>query len=305
MYFALCNWIDMAQQELEAPLTRESDSHTPDKSDDNSSSVAELHDQITEGMRVPGGWASTFILLGGLWEFSVRFVKTFARPPYEFREIIRQLFAIGYRSISLITVVGVVIGAVLTMQSRPTMAKFGAEAFIPAMVSISIMRELAPVLISIILGGRVGAGIGAELGSMRATEQIDAMDVAALDPYKLLVFTRVIACMIALPILCIYADLLGLLGSWLVEKLDSGMSVSLFINSVTASVEFSDFLPGVAKTIFFGFVIGIVGCYEGYNSSGGTEGVGKSATDAAVTSSLIIIVLDVLFVKISLMLWPL
>lgn len=248
--------------------------------------------------------ASGLILLGGLWLFSVRFVKTLARPPYEFREIVRQLNATGYRSLSLVTVVGVVIGAVLTMQSRPTMIKFGAEAFIPAMVAISVMRELSPVLISVILAGRVGAGIGAELGAMRVGEQIDAMDVAALDPYKLLVFTRVVACMIALPILTIYADFLALIGSWTIEKVEAGMTMSHFITSVVHSVAFSDYLPGVAKTIFFGFTIGIVGCYEGYHSSGGTEGVGKSATDAAVTSSLLIILLDVVFVKITFMLWP-
>ncbi len=249
-------------------------------------------------------WVGGLVLLGGLWLFAVRFIKTLGRPPYEFKEIIRQLNAIGFRSLSLVTVVGVVIGAVLTMQSRPTMIKFGAEAFIPAMVAISVMRELSPVLISVILGGRVGAGIGAELGSMRASEQIDAMEVAALDPYKLLVFTRVVACMIALPVLTIYADLLALVGSWVVEKIEAGMTLNHFITSVVNSVEFSDYLPGIVKTIFFGFTIGIVGCYEGYNSSGGTEGVGRSATDAAVTSSLLIIVLDVLFVKITLMLWP-
>ncbi len=253
----------------------------------------------------PGQWASTLTLLGGLWVFAIRFFRALIRPPYEFKEIVRQLHALGFRSLSLVTVVGVVIGGVLTMQSRPTMMKFGAEAFIPAMVAISIMRELSPVLISVILCGRVGAGIGAELGSMRASEQIDAMDVAALDPFKYLVFTRVVACMIALPLLTIYADLLGLFGSWFVEKIESGMSLSLFINSIVYSVSFSDYLPGIAKTIFFGFIIGIVGCYEGYNSMGGTEGVGKSATDAAVTSSLIIIVLDVVFVKLTLMLWPL
>jgi phospholipid/cholesterol/gamma-HCH transport system permease protein len=235
--------------------------------------------------------------------FSMRFFRALLSPPYEFREIVRQIYAIGFRSISLVTVVGVVIGAVLTMQSRPTMQKFGAEGFIPAMVAISVMRELSPVLISVIIGGRVGAGIGAELGSMRATEQIDAMDVAALDPYKYLVFTRIVACMIALPVLCTYADSLALVGSWFVERLDAHMSVSLFLGKVTDSVAFSDFLPGIGKTIFFGFTIGLVGCYEGYNSKGGTEGVGKSATDAAVTSSLLIILLDVLFVKVTLMLW--
>ncbi|MHB8391829.1 MAG: MlaE family ABC transporter permease [Acidobacteriaceae bacterium] len=249
-------------------------------------------------------WASGLALLGGLWLFSVRFLKTLARPPYELKEIIRQLNMIGYRSLSLVTVVGVVIGAVLTMQSRPTMIKFGAEAFIPEMVAISVMRELSPVLISVILAGRVGAGIGAELGSMRASEQIDAMDVAALDPFKYLVFTRIVACMIALPVLTIIADLLALGGSWVVEKIEAGMTLSLFIHTVVNGVEFSDYLPGIAKTIFFGFTIGLVGCYEGYNSKGGTEGVGRSATDAAVTSSLLIILLDVLFVKVTLMLWP-
>jgi phospholipid/cholesterol/gamma-HCH transport system permease protein len=248
--------------------------------------------------------ASGLVLLGGLWLFSIRFIKTLGRPPYEFREIVRQLYATGYRSLSLVTVVGVVIGAVLTMQSRPTMIKFGAEAFIPAMVAISVMRELSPVLISVILAGRVGAGIGAELGSMRVGEQIDAMDVAALDPYKLLVFTRVVACMIALPVLTIYADFLALIGSWIIEKVEAGMTISHFITSVVHSVAYSDYMPGIIKTIFFGFTIGIVGCYEGYHSTGGTEGVGKSATDAAVTSSLLIILLDVLFVKITFMLWP-
>jgi phospholipid/cholesterol/gamma-HCH transport system permease protein len=172
------------------------------------------------------------------------------------------------------------------------------------MVAISSMRELSPVLISVILAGRVGAGIGAELGSMRATEQIDAMEVAALDPYKLLVFTRVVACMIALPLLTIIADLVSLAGSWFVERIESGMALSHFIQTVINGVEFSDYLPGIAKTIFFGFTIGIVGCFEGFNSKGGTEGVGRSATDAAVTSSLLIIILDVLFVKVTLMLWP-
>jgi len=249
-------------------------------------------------------WASSLVLLGGLWMFAMQFVRTLARPPYEFKEIVRQLNAIGYRSLSLVIVVGIVIGAVLTMQSRPTMIKFGAQAYIPVMVAISVMRELSPVLISVILAGRVGAGIGAELGSMRASEQIDAMDVAALDPYKYLVFTRVVACMIALPVLTILADFVALIGSWIVEKLDAGISISYFIHSVVDGVEFSDYLPGVAKTIFFGFTIGIVGCFEGYNSKGGTEGVGRSATDAAVTSSLLIILLDVLFVKVTLMLWP-
>ena len=256
-----------------------------------------------EQASAPARWAGGLVLLGGLWLFAMRFVRALARPPYEVKEIVRQLYALGYRSLSLVIVVGIVIGAVLTLQSRPTMIKFGAEAFVPAMVAISVLRELSPVLISVILAGRIGAGIGAELGSMRVSEQIDAMDVAGIDPYKQLVFTRVVACMIALPVLTIIADFVALFGSWIVERVEAGMNVSHFIASVIISTDFSDYLPGIGKTIFFGFTIGIVGCYEGYHSTGGTEGVGKSATDATVTSSLLILLLDVLFVKITLMLW--
>ena len=155
------------------------------------------------------------------------------------------------------------------------------------------------MLISIIVAGRVAAGIGAELGSMRVTEQIDAMEVSALNPFNYLVVTRVLACMIALPLLTVYADFLALVGSYLVQKLEAGMSGRLFYNSVMSSVNFVDFGPGVFKTIFFGFIVGIVGCYEGYNSKGGTEGVGRSATDAVVVSSLLIILADVLAVRLT------
>jgi phospholipid/cholesterol/gamma-HCH transport system permease protein len=248
-------------------------------------------------------WKDQISYLGGLSVFSWRYFLSLFRGRFELKEVIRQTYQIGFRSIPLVMVVGTVIGAVLTMQSRPTMRKFGAEAYIPAMVAISVMRELSPVLISVIVGGRVGAGIGAELGSMRVTEQIDAMEVAALDPFKYLVSTRITACLIAIPILVIYADFLALFGSFLVQKIEASSSAELFINSVIDSVSFADYIPGIIKSIFFGFTIGVVGCYEGYNSKGGTEGVGKSATDAAVASSLLIIVLDVIFVKLFLILF--
>ena len=248
-------------------------------------------------------WKDQIIYLGGLGLFSWRYAKAMFHRPWEFKEIIRQTYQIGFRSLPLVMIVGVVIGAVLTMQARPTMRKFGAEGFIPAMVAISVMRELAPVLISIIVGGRVGAGIAAELGSMRVTEQIDAMEVAALDPFKYLVFTRLTACLIAIPILVIYADFLALFGSFLTQKIEAGSSAELFFTTVAKSVSFADYIPGILKSVFFGFIIGIVGCYEGFNSKGGTEGVGKSATDAAVASSLLIIIMDALFVKLFLILF--
>jgi len=240
-----------------------------------------------------------FDKVGGLAIFSARFFRAAFHPPFETKELIKQTYEVGVRSFGLVAIVGVVIGAVLTMQSRPTMLKFGAEAFIPAMVAVSVMRELSPVLISIIVAGRVSAGIGAELGSMRVTEQIDAMEVAALNPFNYLVVTRVLACMIALPLLTVYADFLALFGSFLVQNIEAGMSGALFYNSVMSSITFVDFAPGIVKTVFFGFIMGIVGCYEGYNSEGGTEGVGRSATSAVVVSSLLIIITDVLAVKLT------
>src|SRR5438477_8278709 len=155
---------------------------------------------------------------GGLSLFAWRFIKAAVHPPFETKELVKQTYEVGVRSFGLVAIVGIVIGAVLTMQSRPTMIKFGAEAFIPGMVAVSVLRELAPVLISVIVAGRVSAGIGAELGSMRVTEQIDAMEVAALDPFNYLVVTRVLGCMIALPLLTVYADFLALFGSYIVQN---------------------------------------------------------------------------------------
>lgn len=237
--------------------------------------------------------------IGELSLFTARFFQGVFHRPFEFRELVRQTFEVGVRSFGLVAVVAFVIGAVLTMQSRPTMIKFGAESFVPAMVAVSVLRELSPVIISVIVAGRVASGIGAELGSMRVTEQIDAMEVAALNPFNYLVVTRILACTLALPLLTIYGDFIALGGSLVVQKVEADMSGFLFFNSVMSALSFADFLPGVIKTIFFGFIIGLVGCYEGYNSKGGTEGVGHSATDAAVLSSLLIIIADVLAVKIT------
>lgn len=241
--------------------------------------------------------------IGGIGRFAGRFFVKIFRPPIELKETIKQIYDVGVRSFALVAVVAIVIGAVLTMQSRPIMLKFGAEAFVPAMVAVSTLRELSPVIVSLIVAGRVAAGIGAELGSMRVTEQIDAMEVSALDPFQYLVTTRVIACMVALPLLTMYADVIALFGSAIVQKIEAGMSFRLYYNSVMNSISFVDFVPGLAKTIIFGFVIGIVGCYEGFNSRGGTEGVGRSATDAAVISSLLILIVDMFVVKITVLLF--
>ncbi|HYM20607.1 MAG TPA: ABC transporter permease [Candidatus Kapabacteria bacterium] len=241
--------------------------------------------------------------IGRIGLFSGRFFIRLFRPPFELKEAIKQTYEEGVRSFALVAVVAIVIGAVLTLQSRPMMIKFGAEAFVPGMVAVSALRELCPVIVSVIVAGRVAAGIGAELGSMRVTEQIDAMEVAALDPFNYLVVTRVLACTIAMPLLTVYADVIAMLGSATVQYVDAGMSYRLYYSSIMNSLTFVDFLPGVIKTIIFGFIMGIVGCYEGFNSKGGTEGVGRSATDAVVISSLLILITDMLVVKLTVLLF--
>jgi phospholipid/cholesterol/gamma-HCH transport system permease protein len=195
-------------------------------------------------------------------------------------------------------------GLVLTMQSQPVMAKFGAEAFIPAMVSLSIIKELGPVITALIFAGRVSSGIGAELGSMRVTEQIDAMEVSAVNPFNFLVVTRVIATTMILPLLTIYVIFISLFGSWLAMNLTGSVTVKYYIDAVVESVQYGDFIPGVGKTFVFGFIAGIVGAYKGFTATGGTEGVGKASTTSVVIASLLILIFDMILVRITLWLWP-
>ena len=190
------------------------------------------------------------------------------------------------------------------MQMHPVMVRFGAEAFLPGAVGISIVRELAPVITALIFAGRVSSGIGAELGSMRVTEQIDAMEVSAVNPFKYLVITRVFATTFILPILTVYVIFIAFVGSFIAVLLVQNMSYAYFIDKVVSSVEFGDAIPGVLKTFVFGFIVGIVGTYKGYTATNGTEGVGKAATTAVVVSSLMILIFDMVLVKVTLWLWP-
>jgi phospholipid/cholesterol/gamma-HCH transport system permease protein len=189
------------------------------------------------------------------------------------------------------------------MQSQPVLVRFGAESFLPAMVSLSVVRELGPVLTAIIFAGRVSSGIGAELGSMRVTEQIDAMEVSAVNPFKFLVVTRILACTLILPILTAYVIFLALIGGYLAMLLFQDMNFQYYINSVFRALEFTDYVPGIAKTFFFGFIVGAVGSYKGYTASNGTVGVGKASTSSVVASSLLILLVDMVLVKITLWLW--
>ncbi len=190
-------------------------------------------------------------------------------------------------------------GLVLTIQSRPAMAKFGAESWIPGMVSLSLIREIAPVITALICAGRISSGIGAELGSMKVTEQIDAMEVSAINPYRYLVVTRTTATTLMIPILVMYADLIGIMGGYIGVNMHSEVNITRYFSEVFESLEYVDLLPATIKTFFFGFFIGIIGCYEGFNASSGTESVGKAANSAVVSASLTIFIIDMIAVQIT------
>lgn len=242
--------------------------------------------------------------VGQFFEFCFRFLKNVFMPPYEFHEIKKHMDELGVKTLPIVSVTGFIIGAVLAMQSQPILARFGAESVLPAMVSLSVVRELGPVITALIFAGRVSSGIGAELGSMRVTEQIDAMEVSAIDPFRYLVVTRVIACALILPMLTLYVVFLAIFGGYLAIILTQNMSLQLYIVSVVEAIRFSDILPGIGKTFFFGFIVGIVGAFKGYNADKGTEGVGKASTTSVVLASLLILVTDTVLVKITLWIWP-
>ncbi len=240
---------------------------------------------------------------GGLASFTGEFFQRFWRPPYEWRETLSQMDEAGSRSFLLVSVTGFAIGIVLAMQSRGTLARFGAEAVLPNMLALSIFKEIGPVLTSLVLAGRLGAGIGAEIGSMRVTEQIDALEVAALKPFHYLVVTRVVACVIIFPVLTIWADSIAMLGGYVETVLATSMDYRIFFASAFSSLRLSDLLLDTGKTAIFGFIVAIVSCFLGYSVRGGTRQVGQAAMRSVVLSSLLILLADVVIVRISLMLF--
>jgi phospholipid/cholesterol/gamma-HCH transport system permease protein len=244
-------------------------------------------------------WIDFFDETGGTAEFAGGFFKQVFKPPFEFREVVRQCYEIGYKSLPLVAITSFIIGLVLTLQSRPTLVEFGAEAWLPAMVGISIIREIGPVITALICAGKIGSSIGAELGSMRVTEQIDAMEVSGTNPFKYIAVTRMLATTLMVPILVVLGDAIALYGSYLAVNLKGGISMQLYFHQVFESTEFSDAVPSIIKSFFFGFAIGLVGCYKGYNSRKGTEGVGRSANSAVVVSSLLIFIIDLIAVQIT------
>ncbi|HEY2581781.1 MAG TPA: ABC transporter permease [Mucilaginibacter sp.] len=243
--------------------------------------------------------ATFFTDIYKIHQFIVRFFKEAFVPPFEFKEIVRQCFEVGVRSFTLITVTGFIVGLIFTKQSRPSLASFGANSWLPSLVSIAIMRALAPLVTALIASGKVGSSIGAELGSMRVTEQIDAMEVSGTNPFKFLVCTRVIATTITIPILATYTAFIGLLGGYINVAQNEGTSYTSFMQAVFQPLTFIDIWQSLIKSIVFGFTIGIVGCYQGYYSTKGTEGVGKAANGAVVTAMFLVFIEEIIIVQIT------
>ncbi|MFI5236814.1 MAG: MlaE family ABC transporter permease [Ignavibacteriales bacterium] len=245
-----------------------------------------------------------FEMITGLSRFAVQFFKEIFFPPYEGDQIRKHMIELGMKTLPIVGVTGFIIGLVIAMQLSPVLKRFGAEAFLPGSVGISIVRELGPVICALIFAGRVSSGIGAELGSMRVTEQIDAMEVSGVNPFRYLVVTRIFATTFILPILTIYVIFISLIGAYIAVVLVQNMTWAYYLDRVIFAVEFGDAFPGVTKTFFFGFIVGLVGAYKGYTAVNGTEGVGKASTSSVVVSSLLILIFDMVLVKLTLWLWP-
>ena len=235
---------------------------------------------------------------GDLGLFAWQVFRAAFRRPFEGRELVRQFDEIGSKSLPLVALAGAAIGFVLALESRSSLVRFGAQSMLPAALVYSIIHETGPIVTGLVVSGRVGAGIGAELGSMKVTEQIDAIEASGVNPYKFLAFTRIVACMLVLPLLTLAADFCGVLFGWLAETLAEPISFHRFINQGFVGTSFSDFLAPTFRTVVFGLIIGTIGCFQGMRTKGGTAGVGLSATSSVVLSSLFVILADVVLVKI-------
>src|SRR5688572_9955103 len=242
--------------------------------------------------------------VGDVALFGFRACREALLPPYEFGEIARQIFEIGWRSVPLIAASGFSIGIVLSMHTRASLERFGAEAMIPAGLAIAMIRETGPLTCGLLVSGRVGAGIGAELGAMKVTEQIDALEAVAVDSFKFLAVTRILACIIAMPLLTTIMDFCGIVGGYLAEATVSGMSWQLYFQRAFSLIEFDDFIPATIKTAVFGLIIGTVASYLGFTTTSGTEGVGQASTRSVVLASILIIVSNVVLVKMIFFLFP-
>ena len=240
--------------------------------------------------------------LGGMCLLAADTFRAGVRPPFEFRAWTEQLFQVGVRSLTITSVTLLFTGMVLSIQTAYSLADYGGEAFVGDIVALSVVRELGPVLTALMVAGRVGAGITAELGAMTVTDQVNAVRALAASPVKKLVVPRVVALVIALPLLTILADLIALFGGLLMAMFEVGQTQAYYLSHVTGALTVRDIGSGVGKTVFFAVFIGVIACYNGLHATGGADGVGKATTATVVSSSIAVIVSDFFLTKLFLML---
>lgn len=242
---------------------------------------------------------STFQSTGDFFYFFLRFLRESFKRPFEGRAFLVQCYKMGNKSLPLVLTTAFIMGLVLTIQTRPSLINFGAVALLPGMVSVSVVKEIGPVITAVICAGKIGSRIGAELGSMKVTEQIDAMEVSAINPFRYLVVTRVLAATAVLPILVIFADTISIFSSYVAYNIHDQMSLTSYFSTALSKLDWIDIVPSLIKSVLFGTAIGIIGCYKGYNVEGGTASVGTAANSSVVTASLAIFFIDMITVQIT------
>lgn len=238
-----------------------------------------------------------FDFIGGSVNLSYATIRALITRPFYFKLFMEQCYLIGVRSFSLVFITAFSIGMVMSLQFGYGLERFGGKLYVPKVVGLSIMRELGPVLCCLMLAGRVGSGIAAELGSMSVTQQIDAIRALGTDPIKRLVIPRVLALLVMAPLLTVMVDLTGIFSGMLLSYFELYIDPEFFFHEAVTSLKLSDFTVGISKTIFFGLMVGVTGCYYGMKTKGGTQGVGQSTTNAVVTSSILIMIADIILTK--------
>jgi len=236
--------------------------------------------------------------LGRIGYLGRDFFTALFRRPFGFGLLIDQLDSVGYRSLNVISLTAIFSGMVLALQMGQFLARFGAKIYVSRIMGISLLRELGPVLTALMIGARVGAGISAEIGTMKVTDQIDAMRALGASPIKELVAPRILAITLILPVVTMLADAIGLVGGWFVSITQLGVGGSYFYSSLMRNLVIGDLTSGLAKSAVFGFLIGIIACHKGLTASGGADGVGRATTSAVVAASISILVSDFFLTKL-------
>jgi phospholipid/cholesterol/gamma-HCH transport system permease protein len=233
-----------------------------------------------------------------IYQFMLRFFREAFIPPYEYKEVLNQFYEVGIRSLAIITLTGFITGLVFTKQSRSSLAEFGATSWLPSLMAIAIIRALAPLVTALIIAGKVGSNIGAELGSMKVTEQIEAMEVSSTNPFKFLVVSRILATTCIVPVLASYMGFVAMMGAYLNVYRNEQTSFTSFFQQAFMKISFFDIWTLVFKSLVYGFTIGMAGSFNGYNASQGTVGVGRAANTSVVVSMFLIFVEEMIIVQV-------